>query len=79
MRGSGGVRDRHAHFAIAILYTMLSSVILFRSVNRSAQADIAQMSLAAGRNYPAVDIFICTYDEPLELVERSIPYAFALD
>jgi len=27
----------------------------------------------------AVDVFICTYDEPLEILERSILSALALD
>lgn len=65
--------------SIAILYTLLSIVILFRSIDRSAAADAAQLKLAAGRECPAVDIFICTYDEPLEIVERSILSALALD
>lgn len=64
---------------IAILYTLISIVILFRSIDRSAQADAAQLTLAANNSYPAVDIFICTYDEPLEVVERSILSALALD
>lgn len=65
--------------SIAILYTLLSIVILFRSIDRSSAADVAQLKLAAEREYPAVDIFICTYDEPLEIVERSILSALALD
>jgi cellulose synthase (UDP-forming) len=64
---------------IAILYTLISIVILFRSTDRSAQADAAQLTLAADNAYPAVDIFICTYDEPLEVVERSILSALALE
>lgn len=64
---------------VAILYTLMSIVILFRNVDRSAQADAAQRALAAADNYPAVDIFICTYDEPLEILERSILSALALD
>ena len=64
---------------IAILYTLLSIVILFRGIDRSAEANAAQRKLAAENDYPAVDIFICTYDEPLEIVERSILSALALD
>lgn len=64
---------------VAILYTLMSIVILFRSVDRSAQADVAQQRLAAANDHPAVDVFICTYDEPLEIVERSILSALALD
>ena len=64
---------------IAILYTLMSIVILFRSIDRSAQAEIAQCKLTISNTYPAVDVFICTYDEPLEVVERSILSAIALD
>jgi cellulose synthase (UDP-forming) len=64
---------------IAILYTLISIVILFRSTDRTEQADAAQRALSAADSYPAVDIFICTYDEPLEILERSILSALALD
>ncbi|MDE5456129.1 glycosyltransferase [Bradyrhizobium sp. CSA112] len=65
--------------SLAILYTLTSIVILFRSTDRSAQADAAQRELSGSRGFPAVDIFICTYDEPLEILERSILSALALD
>jgi cellulose synthase (UDP-forming) len=64
---------------LAILYTLMSIVILFRSIDRTAQADSAQSILSARQDCPAVDIFICTYDEPLEILERSILSALALD
>lgn len=64
---------------VAILYTLMSIVILFRSVDRSGQADAAQRELEATGAFPVVDVFICTYDEPLEIVERSILSALALD
>ena len=63
----------------AILYTLISIVILFRSIDRKARADAAEAELAKSGIYPAVDIFICTYDEPLEVVERSILSALSLD
>src|SRR5215211_7583161 len=63
----------------AILYTLISIVILFRSTDRTEQADAAQRALSAADSYPAVDIFICTYDEPLEILERSILSTLALD
>jgi cellulose synthase (UDP-forming) len=65
--------------SIALLYTLMSIIILVRSVDRSGQADRAQAALARGRLYPAVDVFICTYDEPIEVVERAILGALALD
>jgi cellulose synthase (UDP-forming) len=65
--------------SIALLYTLMSIIILVRSVDRSGQADRAQAALARESIYPAVDIFICTYDEPIEVVERAILGALALD
>src|SRR4051794_35876187 len=65
--------------ALAIAYTLTSIVILFRSTDRSGQADAAQRQIEQAGDYPAVDIFICTYDEPLEILERSILTALALD
>jgi cellulose synthase (UDP-forming) len=65
--------------ALAISYTLMSIVILFRSIDRSAQADLAQHRMEAGGDFPAVDVFICTYDEPLEILETSILTALSLD
>jgi cellulose synthase (UDP-forming) len=65
--------------AIAIVYTMMSIVILFRSIDRSGQADAAQSRMERDGDFPPVDVFICTYDEPIEILERSILTALALD
>ncbi len=65
--------------ALAIAYTMMSIVILFRNIDRSGQADAAQDRLEREGEFPPVDIFICTYDEPLEILEKSILTALALD
>jgi cellulose synthase (UDP-forming) len=65
--------------ALAIVYTLTSIVILFRSIDRSGQADDAQKRMEREGDFPPVDIFICTYDEPLEILERSILTALALD
>ncbi|SFG25280.1 glycosyltransferase family 2 protein [Methylobacterium gossipiicola] len=64
---------------VAIVYTLMSIVILFRFKNRSAEADREQAKLAASGAWPAVDIFICTYNEPLDVVEKSIIPALAVD
>jgi cellulose synthase (UDP-forming) len=64
---------------IAVVYTLMSIVILFRSIDRSGQADLAEREMRVRNAYPAVDVFICTYDEPLEVVERSILTALELD
>jgi cellulose synthase (UDP-forming) len=65
--------------ALAIAYTLTSIIILFRSTDRSGQADAAQRQMEQAGDYPAVDVFICTYDEPLDVLERSILTALALD
>ena len=65
--------------ALAIVYTLMSIAILCRYVDRSAQADQARQDLERDGAFPPVDVFICTYDEPLEVLERSILTALALD
>jgi cellulose synthase (UDP-forming) len=65
--------------ALAILYTLMSIVILSRHIDRSRQADQALARLERDEKFPAVDVFICTYDEPAEVLERSILTALALD
>ena len=64
---------------VAILYTVMSIVILFRFNDRSAEADREQARLTLTGEWPAVDVFICTYNEPLEVVEKSIIPALAID
>ena len=65
--------------ALAIGYTMMSIVILFRHIDRSGQADAAQDRMEREAGFPPVDVFICTYDEPIEILEKSILTALALD
>ena len=65
--------------ALAISYTLMSIVILLRSIDRSGQADLAQHRMEVAGDFPAVDVFICTYDEPLEILETSILTALSLD
>src|SRR6202171_1795468 len=48
-----------AFVVIAIAYTMVSIVILFRSIDRSGQADAAQNRMEREDDFPPVDIFIC--------------------
>jgi len=64
---------------VAILYTLMSIVILFRFKDRSTEADREEARLEASGDWPAVDIFICTYNEPQEVVEKSIIPALAVD
>ena len=72
----------HVFFAFeatAIAYTLLSIMILLRWIDRSAEADRAESRLAASNEWPAVDVFICTYNEPIDVVEKSIIPALAID
>ena len=65
--------------AIAVLYTLMSIVILLRGTDHSAAADAAEADLDATGRWPAVDVFICTYNEPLDVLEKSILLAKAMD
>ncbi|MEA1832520.1 cellulose synthase catalytic subunit [Methylobacterium durans] len=64
---------------VAILYTLMSIVILFRFKDRAPEADREEARLHESGAWPAVDIFICTYNEPQEVVEKSIIPALAVD
>ncbi|TGD94927.1 glycosyltransferase family 2 protein [Methylobacterium nonmethylotrophicum] len=64
---------------IAIAYTLMSTIILLRFKNRSHEADREEARLGASGEWPAVDIFICTYNEPQDVVEKSIVPALAVD
>lgn len=64
---------------LAILYTLMSIVILLRLTDRSAEADREEARLKASGQWPAVDIFICSYNEPLDVIEKSIVTALAVD
>ncbi len=72
----------HLFFAVeftAMSFSLVSIVILFRHVDRSAEADRAEQRLIASNDWPAVDIFIATYNEPLEVLEKTILAASAID
>ncbi|CAO4156945.1 glycosyltransferase family 2 protein [Methylorubrum extorquens] len=64
---------------VAVVYTLLSVIILLRFKDRSTEADAAQARREASGEWPAVDIFICTYNEPREVVEKSILPSLAID
>ncbi len=72
----------HLFFAfetIAVVYTLMSIVILLRRRDNAAMADAAEALNRRLGTWPAVDIFICTYNEPLDVVEKSILSALAID
>jgi cellulose synthase (UDP-forming) len=65
--------------AVAVIYTLLSIVILLRYADHSAEADAAAAELEASGQWPAVDVFICTYNEPVDVLEKSVLLARAMD
>lgn len=65
--------------AVATAYTLLSILILLRWQDRGGEADDAQRQLETHGGWPGVDIFICSYNEPLEVLEKAILTALAID
>lgn len=50
----------------------LGNLSLLRLTNRSAQADDSARAVRSGQYLPTVDVFVPTYSEPVEILERSI-------
>lgn len=63
---------------ISVLYAMGSILILTRRTDWSSLADGAEAQIANNPDAPLVDIFICTYNEPLNVLEKSIIAAQAM-
>ncbi|MGG6897603.1 MULTISPECIES: glycosyltransferase family 2 protein [Rhizobium] len=57
---------------ISVLYAIGSVLILMRSTDWSSLADRAALECMSSENPPLVDIFICTYNEPINVLEKSI-------
>jgi cellulose synthase/poly-beta-1,6-N-acetylglucosamine synthase-like glycosyltransferase len=66
---------------IGFIEIVMFLVTMSRYVDRSAEADRLQAAFAAQPQdeWPSVDVFIPTYDEPLDVLERTIVGALALD
>jgi cellulose synthase (UDP-forming) len=64
---------------VVIFYTVLSIVFFFRRTDHSAAADESEALIASHSRHPAVDVFICTYNEELSILERTILAAKAID
>jgi cellulose synthase (UDP-forming) len=62
-----------------ILYAIMSIIFFARRTDRSAEADEAAARLVGAANPPAVDVLICTYNEDLAILERSILTSLAID
>ncbi|NVD40287.1 glycosyltransferase [Ensifer sp. HO-A22] len=65
--------------AISIVYAVASVLILCRTTDWTAEADAAESELAASGRYPSVAVFICTYNEPIHILEKSAVCAKAMD
>lgn len=61
--------------------TLQLSLILLRRTDRSDEADQheARLRAMAPEDLPAVDVMIATYNEPLDVLEKTIAGALALD
>ncbi len=61
--------------------TLVLCAILLRRTDRSKEADIHEVRLRGlpDTDLPAVDVLIATYNEPLDVLEKTIAGALALD
>lgn len=61
--------------------TLALSLILLRRTDRTPEADAheARLRRMAPEDLPAVDVMIATYNEPLDVLEKTIAGALALD
>ena len=74
-------------FALAVLavelFALFDAVILYaaliRRTDRRAEADAHEAALRRRPQLPAVDVLIATYNEPREVLEKTIIGALALD
>ncbi|GAB7545666.1 glycosyltransferase [Cupriavidus sp. 8B] len=64
---------------MTISYTLISIVTLTRGSNHTPAADAGEAALRRSRSVPRVDIFIATYNEGLEILEKTIVAALAID
>ena len=70
--------------AIPLLGTMISFLLLSRTSDHRHLADRGEAQLrerwkVAKDQLPAVDVFICTYNEELQILEKTILAALAID
>jgi cellulose synthase (UDP-forming) len=64
---------------LTVMYTLFSIVVLTRSSDHSERADRGEAVLRRSAVVPAVDIFIATYNEGLDVLEKTIVAALAVD
>ncbi|RUL78868.1 glycosyltransferase [Dyella choica] len=65
---------------VSIVYTLATIVVMVRRRDSRPSADAGEARLrAAGGRVPAVDVFIATYNEDLQILEKTIVSAKAID
>ncbi|WP_267222697.1 glycosyltransferase [Dyella silvae] len=70
----------YAFEMISITYTLVAIVVMVRRRDNRPQADAGEARLrAAGNRVPAVDVFIATYNEDWQILEKTIVAAKAID
>ncbi|WP_315766190.1 MULTISPECIES: glycosyltransferase [unclassified Bradyrhizobium] len=82
----GGLTFYWVWFLLSIELLAFAEIALFllimsRYVERSAEADRLQAAFTARpqEEWPTIDVFIPTYDEPIDVLERTIVGSLALD
>ena len=70
----------YAFEMVSVVYTLAAIAVMVRRRDSRPAADAGEARLrAAGRNVPAVDVFIATYNEDLQILEKTIVSAKAID
>ncbi len=70
----------YAFEMVSVVYTLAAILVMVRRRDSRPSADAGEKRLrAAGRNVPAVDVFIATYNEDLQILEKTIVAAKAID
>jgi cellulose synthase (UDP-forming) len=70
----------YAFEMISITYTLVAIVVMVRRRDNRPQADAGEARLrVAGDLVPAVDVFIATYNEDWQILEKTIVAAKAID
>jgi cellulose synthase (UDP-forming) len=65
---------------VSITYTLATIVVMVRRRDSRPAADAGEDRLrAAGHDVPAVDVFIATYNEDLQILEKTIVSAKSID
>jgi cellulose synthase (UDP-forming) len=70
----------YAFEMVSIVYTLATIVVMVRRRDSRPSANAGEARLrAAGQDVPAVDVFIATYNEDLQILEKTIVAAKAID